>query len=126
MSRAGAGILDARWAWGILSNQTSWHLLLDGDDFPYEKTVTINTNFNSVTRVAIYWTKNNTDIDHTTNTLGNNNPPLTNFDLHVYDAEGNLVASSATLYSNFEIVQFVPTSPGIYTIKITGTTDMQE
>lgn len=122
----GAGILDARWAWGILANHNYWNLKLEADDFPYEKTVTINTNVHTLSRVAIFWTKNNTDFDHATNTLGNNNPPLPNLDLFIFDSEGNLIASSNTSYSNFEIVQFVPCSPGIYTIRITGSTNALE
>ena len=66
------------------------------------------------------------DMNHNTNELGNNNSPLPNLDLYVYDSNGNLIASSTTLYSNFEIVLFIPTSPGIYTVKITGTTEARE
>ena len=65
-------------------------------------------------------------MNHNTNELGNNNSSLPNLDLYVYDSNQNLIASSTTLYSNFEIVLFVPTSPGIYTVKITGTTEAWE
>lgn len=126
--KEGAGILDALWAWGILANNNYWHLKLEQEDFPYEQTITINTRLNTISRVALYWTKDNSDIDHSTNELGDNNPALTNLDLYIYDSEGNLVASSTTLYNNCEIVQFVPTAPGTYTVKIVlvGTTSIKE
>lgn len=120
--REGAGILDARWAWGILANHNYWNIINNGvgeneTNIFYENTVTINTNVNNLTRIAIYWTKNNTNIDHTSNTMGTN-PDLTNFNLYVYDSSGELVACSETVYSNFEIVQFIPEAPGVYTIRI--------
>ena len=127
-NKEGAGILDARWAWGILANQNYWYLKIDQDAFPYETEITINTHMNTVSRVAIYWLKDNTDVDHSIGMVGDNNPPLTNLDLYVYDSEGNLVASSTTLYNNCEIVQFIPVAPGTYTIKIVlvGTTSITE
>lgn len=118
--------MDARWAWGIVANDNYWNLVLEADDFPYEKTVTIDSNVHTLTRIAIFWTKNNTDMNHSTNELGSNNLPLPNLDLYVYDSDGNLITSSTTLYSNFEIVLFVPTSPGIYTVHITGSTEALE
>ena len=118
----GAGILDARWAWGILANHNYWNIIQNGvgkngTNIFYEKTVTINTNVNNLTRIAIYWTKNNTNINHTNNNMGDN-PGLTNFNLRVLDSTGREIASSTTAYSNFEIVQFKPEAPGVYTIRI--------
>ncbi len=118
----GAGILDARWAWGILANHNYWHIVqngvgIDGTNVFYEKTVTINTNVNNLTRIAIYWTKNNKNINHTNNSMGTN-LELTNFNLYVYDSQGALIAYSETAYSNFEIVQFKPVPPGTYRIVI--------
>ena len=46
------------------------------------------------------------------------NPGLTNFNLLVLDSTGREIASSTTAYSNFEIVQFKPEAPGVYTIRI--------
>lgn len=126
--REGAGILEARWAWGILANTNCWHYVLEQDDFPYEQSITINTNTNTLSRIAIYWLKETTNVNHSNGDVGQGNPPLTNLDLYVYDADGNLVASSTTLYNNCEIVQFVPTSPGTYIIRIVlvGTTNITE
>lgn len=120
--KEGAGILDARWAWGILANNNYWNIIRTGagqneTNVFYEKTVTINTNVNDLTRIAIFWTKNNTNINHTNNIMVNN-PSLTNFNLRVLDSTGREIASSTTAYSNFEIVQFKPEAPGVYTIRI--------
>lgn len=121
-NKEGVGILDARWAWGILANHNYWNIIQNGvgkngTNVFYEKTVTINTNVNNLTRIAIYWTKNNTNINHSNNSMGNN-PELTNFNLYVYDSQGELIACSETAYSNFEIVQFEPVPPGTYRIVI--------
>lgn len=135
--KEGAGILDARWAWGILANENYWNIIKYGSSWSldengrkifHQQTITINTNVHTLTRVAIFWTKNNKDINHTTNELGDNNPDLTNFDLYVYDSSGNVVCQSTTEYSNFEIVQFIPEAPGIYTIVIVlnGTSSTRE
>lgn len=122
----GAGIVDARWAWGILTRNNYWHLKLEGEALPYEQIITIDTDTDSITRVAIFWTKNNSDIFHKPGFVFEDNPPLTNIDLYVYDSEGNLVTSSCTAYSNFEIVQFYPSAPGVYTVKITGSSNIKE
>lgn len=122
----GAGAVDALWAWGILARNNYWHLIIEGENLPYEQTITINTNVDSISRVAIFWTKNNTEINHNTGTVYYGNPPLTNLDIYIYDGDGNLVASSCTLYSNFEIAQFYPNDPGVYTVRITGTSSIKE
>lgn len=121
-NKEGAGILDARWAWGILANHNYWNIIQNGvgkngTNVFYERTVTINTNVNNLTRIAIYWTKNNTNINHTNNSLGDN-PDLTNFNLRVFNSTGREIATSTTAYSNFEIVQFEPVPPGTYRIVI--------
>ena len=43
---------------------------------------------------------------------------LYRYEGYVYNQYGTLVASSSTIHSNFEIVQFVPTVSGTYTIQI--------
>lgn len=115
--REGAGKLDAYWARLIASRGTYWTVATKS--FPYTKTITINTSSNSLTRVAIFWLKKNkiTETDHQGGTVVSPNIP--NLNLAVYDANGNVVSSSTMTYANFEIVQFVPTGTGTYTIKIT-------
>ena len=111
----GAGILDSRWARGIVANGNFWSHTINADSFPFEKTITINTSSSSMTRIAIFWIKRNT-IDHTTNSV--TEADFADLDLYVYDPNGNLVGSSITTKSNFEIVQFKPTISGTYTIRI--------
>lgn len=115
--REGAGKLDAYWAKMIASRGTYWTVATK--NFPYTKTITINTSNNSLTRIAIFWLKKNkiTESNHQNGTVVAPNMP--NLNLSVYDANGNLVKSSTMTYANFEIVQFVPTGTGTYTIKIT-------
>ncbi len=43
---------------------------------------------------------------------------LPNLDLEIYDAAGNKIGSSTTIYNNLEIVDFTATIAGNYTIKI--------
>lgn len=121
--KEGAGILNALWAWGIVANGNHWSV--KPSSFPYEKTITINTSANTISRVAIFWLKRNSNSSCTNGTTGSN-PALANLDLYVYDTDGNLVASSTTLFSNFEIVQFIPEGTGEYIIRITGSTDLME
>lgn len=113
--KEGAGILDSRWARGIVANGNFWSHTINADSFPFEKTITINTSSSSMTRIAIFWIKRNT-IDHTTNSV--TEADFADLDLYVYDPNGNLVGSSITTKSNFEIVQFKPTISGTYTIRI--------
>ena len=47
-------------------------------------------------------------------------------DLRVYGPSGELLGTSITNNSNFEIVQFVPKTTGTYTIKISGSTSNTE
>lgn len=116
--REGAGILDARWARGIVSYGNYWSYSINATSFPYSKTVTISATANSVTRVAIFWLKRNT-VDHSSNTV--TQLPLADLDLYVYDPNGNLIGCSILSNSNFEIVQFVPQTTGTYTISVSAT-----
>ena len=45
---------------------------------------------------------------------------LSNLDLYVYDPSGNYVDSSITTNNNVEIVEFMPTTSGNYTIMVTN------
>jgi len=113
--KEGAGLLDSRWAWGIVNANNYWSVQIANSSYPYTKTVSINASANSVTRVCIFWLKKNS-VNHTSNSVSLTT--CSNLNLYVYGPSGNLVGSSATLLSNYEIVQFVPTVSGTYTIKI--------
>lgn len=45
-------------------------------------------------------------------------PSLTNFDLYVYDYNGNLVASSTSTVNNVEFIRFNASTTSMYTVKI--------
>lgn len=114
----GAGKLDSRWARSIVYYGNYWSASIDQSSFPYTKTVTINTSSTSLTRIAIFWLKRNSisTTGHIPGTISGET--FTNLNLAVYAPNGTQISSS-TLYSNYEIVQFVPTVSGQYTIKIT-------
>jgi len=116
----GAGILDARWAWGVVVNHNHWSANVEADDFPYTKTVTINTNKFELIRVAIFWPRNVTITDHGSVSTTMSVNPFVDLDLDVYAPDGTLLGSSKLTYANFEIVQFIPPETGEYIIKITG------
>ncbi len=119
--KEGAGILDARWARGIVYFDNYWSYDISATDFPFEKTVDIDATQNSVIRIAIFWHK----YDSLAYEQGTSQNSLTNLDLYVYSPDGSCLGSSTTLYSNFEIVQFVPQVTGDYKIDIrcSGATD---
>lgn len=114
--KEGAGILDSRWARGIVYYGNYWSYTINEDSFPYDKYVQINASENSVTRVAIFWLKRNTATSHTSGSVSQ--VAMTDLDISVYDPNGNLIGSSTTSESNFEIVQFSPTISGSYRIRI--------
>ena len=119
-NREGAGILDARWAWGVVVNHNHWSASVESDDFPYTHTVTIDAGKNTITRVAIFWLKRNTLTNHLNTSADSNTYPLPNLNLYVYAPDGTLLGTSTLTYANFEIVQFVPPETGEYRIVITG------
>lgn len=113
--KQGAGKLDSQWARGIVYYGNYWSTTIDEEDFPYTKYVTINASSNSLTRIAIFWLKRNTlTADHGSTV----NVMFSDLDLRVYDPSNNEIAYSITAYSNFEIVQFVPSVTGSYKIVI--------
>ena len=117
----GAGKLDAKGSRSVVVYGNYWSPTINTSGFPYTQTVYINTSSNDLTRVAIFWLKRNS-ISSSTHTSGNvSQTTFTDLDLFVYAPNGNLVGSSTTSYSNFEIVQFTPSQTGTYTIKITRT-----
>ena len=108
--KEGAGILDARWARGIVYYKHYWSCSVEENSFPYDKYVTIDASANSVTRVALFWLQNGPV---------SGSSQVSNLDLFIYGPDGKLVGSSETKYSNFEIVQFEPSASGEYKISIT-------
>lgn len=122
--KEGAGILDALWAWGIVSN-LNW-VGMQVSEFPYSQTFTIDTSMNTLTRISIFWLKKNVNYSHDSDTATGANANIANLDLYIYNSDGDLVTSSTMSYGNFEIVQFVPEGDGVYTIVVTGSTDNLE
>lgn len=122
--KEGAGILDALWAWGVVSN-LNW-LGMQVSEFPYTQTFTVNTSMNTLTRISIFWLKKNVNYSHESDAETGTNANIANLDLYIYDSDGDLVTSSTMSYGNFEIVQFVPEVDGVYTIVVTGSTDNLE
>lgn len=52
----------------------------------------------------------------------NRNLTLDNFDIHLYDSNGNLIDSSTTTFNNVEIIDTYISTTGNYTLKITRPT----
>ena len=113
--KEGAGILDSKWARGIAYFGNYWSYTINSTDFPLDKYVTIDSSENTVSRVAIFWIKSGSLNNEYSNF---NKTNMANLDLFVYDPEGIFLGSSTTLYSNFEIVQFIPETTGSYRINI--------
>lgn len=120
----GAGILDARWARGIVASENYWSPVVYASGFPYSKYVYIDATSNTVNRVAIFWLKRNELTNHTSDEISGQ--AMANLNLYVYDPNGTLVGSSTTSMGNFEIVQFIPTVSGNYRIEITGSSEEKE
>ncbi len=124
-NKEGAGILDAQWARWVLAKGNCWSYSINSEEFPYSKTVYIDAETNSTSRIALFWLKRNSicNCEDSSTASGYN---LANLELYIYDPNGNLVGSSSVPYGNFEIVQFAPTISGNYTIKIIGTSQEKE
>ena len=100
-------VTTAQW-WGTTVNATS---------LPYTQTFYIDSSSNSLTRIALFWLKRNS-LSGTHSSATPTGDAFSNLNLQVLGPNGNVVASSTTQYANFEIVQFVPTVTGNYTIKV--------
>lgn len=107
--REGSGKLDARAARSIPYYGNYWSQTIYTASFPYTMTDYISSSSSQI-RVAIFWLKRNTSLSEQVS--------FTDLDLRVYDPYGNFVASSTTVSSNFEIVEFDPTVSGQYSIRI--------
>ena len=117
--KEGAGKFDARWSRAIIYNGRYWRQVVPTDDFPYLKTFAQNASTTSLIRVAIYWLMRNSLSTPHTNTGNLYVAAFDDLDLEVIGPNGVSVGTCKTLYSNFEVVQFVPTIGGTYTIKVT-------
>lgn len=117
----GAGKFNVRNSRNIARSGNFWREKINSTSFPFSETVSIDASSNTLIRVAIFWMKKNS-ISTTSHTPGTiTETTFTNLNLYVYAPDGSLVGSSTTSYSNYEIVQFVPSQTGTYTIKITRT-----
>lgn len=106
--KEGVGKLDSRYARGIVSYNHCWSYTISSSSFPYSKLVYINASTNSLTRIAIFWLKRNAY-------------SLSDLDLAIKDPNGNAIptAISTLNNNNYEIVQFIPSISGNYSIIIT-------
>lgn len=121
----GAGKLDAVWSQNIVKKGDFYSYSTSTTSLPITKNLTISSANNSVVRVVIFWNRNmwqarkNQDLAEDWSVTDNGMP---NLNLMVLDSSGNVIASSTTLYSNYEIVQFKTNSSGEYRIKIGNVT----
>ena len=90
---------------------------MNATSLPYTQTFYIDSSSNSLTRIALFWLKRNS-LSGTHSSATPTGDAFSNLNLQVLGTNGNVVASSTTQYANFEIVQFVPTVTGNYTIKV--------
>ncbi|MBQ5953415.1 MAG: S8/S53 family peptidase [Lachnospiraceae bacterium] len=115
--KEGAGKLNAKASRYIVTTAQWWGTTVSASSFPYTQTVYIDSSSNSLTRVALFWLKRNSLSDHYL-PIYYDDYDLSNLNLQIVGPNGNVVASSTTSYSNYEIVQFVPAVTGNYTIKV--------
>ena len=116
--KEGAGLLDARWARDVAVSGNCWSLTIYDNNFPYSKYVTLAAEPYKTVRVCIFWLRQNS-ISTTGHPVSNLVVgSMSDLNLEVYDPNGNLIDSSTTEKSNFEIVQFSPMIAGSYEIRI--------
>lgn len=116
----GAGKLNAYNARNVVHQSHWWGGQVPVSNFPYTKSFYIDTSFNSINRVAIFWLKGNSLIgNHTGSSPVISTSTLAKLKLEVFDPYGNSLGSCCTNNGNFDIVQFVPSVSGYYTAKVT-------
>ena len=115
----GAGILNAKTSRQCAVNGKHWRYTINKSNFPFTQNVYISSVNNSLIRVAIFWLRRNSLTGTHLDGHGVSAIDFTNLDLKVKAPDGTVVGTSTTAYSNFEIVQFVPTQAGYYQIVIT-------
>lgn len=118
--KAGAGVLDARWARDIVAGGKYWSPTVYDSGFPYLKTVSLSADANKTVRVCILWLRQNSISGQSSQHPGSTPSvgTVSDLDLQVIAPNNTTIATSTTLRGNFEIVQFTPTTSGTYTIKI--------
>ena len=113
----GAGKLDAKASRYMVTTAQWGGTTVNATSLPYTQTFYIDSSSNSLTRIALFWLKRNS-LSGTHSSATPTGDAFSNLNLQVLGPNGNVVASSTTQYANFEIVQFVPTVTGNYTIKV--------
>lgn len=114
--KEGSGVVNAINAVNSISNflvQKTYYLTSDSSitfDF-YPLTTGTKT-------IAIAWLKNTVVTRTHTSPSGFVNASLVNFDLYVYDYNGNYVCSSSSTYNSVEMVRFNATTINKYTVTI--------
>jgi len=129
----GAGKLDAKNAIYVIMSGNYTYEYLWGDTMSYTFTMYANAS-ESQMRVALTWLKQSvltglpTGSGHEIHAALNfiDDRPIADWNLEVYDPNGNLVASSTTENGNVEIVAFDPLVTGNYTIKIIKQANVNE
>lgn len=108
--KEGAGKLNAKCAASILSAGRYYYTSggYTGDE-PIIKTVNV-TSGDAVIKICLTWEKRNFD--------GGAKPDLADWDLTVYDPNGNMVHTSVSSKNNVELIYFAPSGVyGTYTIE---------
>lgn len=113
----GAGGIDLFAAFKM-ADDSSASLNADWGGFSYScggtqlmDVATITLTAGQRTRVAIAWPTNDDFADYV-------NRPDTDLDLRIYAPNGSWLASSASNDNTYEIVEFTPTTSGVYTLRV--------
>ena len=122
--KEGAGVLNALYAYNIVANGTYWSPTVYAANFPYSTTLSINASGNRVCRVAIFWLARASVSDHASGVATSTG--VTDLDIVVRNPNGQYVDQSILEFANFEIVQFVPSVSGNYTLQIIGSSTEKE
>ncbi len=112
--KEGSGVVNAINAANSISNVLTQKTYYDTSD------QTITFDFYPLTTgtktIAIAWLKDTKGTG--TKHLSIEDNPLVNFDLYVYDSNGQVVASSTSKYNSVEMVRFYASTTNKYTVKI--------
>lgn len=112
----GAGLLDCVGACFVAGNYRFANSNFPSSSSSKTHTFTVTT---SDTRIRVALAFNIRSVGSGTNDSSITSGAITNLNITVKNPSGSTVASSSTTYNNVEIVDFVPTVTGTYTIEIT-------
>lgn len=116
-NKEGAGVVDAKSAYSVISGNDFVNVNLTSSQFPYEKTITVSAT-NKPVRVALSWEKKIT-VDTTPHVgVAVNERLLTDLDLEIYGPTGKFITDSISPNNNLELVEFTPSVTGTYKIKV--------